>query len=53
MFKLFKKNNKETRNFYKVTYKFIDEDEIYTGITDVLTYICIDWAVEIINIEKI
>ncbi len=49
---MFKKNSKETKNFYKVTYKFIDEEEIYTMETDVLTYICSDWAVEIINIEK-
>ena len=52
MFKMFKKNTKEAKNFYKVTYKFIDEEKVYTIITDVLTYLCSDWAVEIINIEK-
>lgn len=52
MFKMFKKNNKETKNLYKVTYKFIDEEEVYTMVTDVLTYICSDWDVEVISIEK-
>ena len=52
MFNIFKK---QTPTTYKVTYKFIDEDEIFTTIATSagLASLDADWGIEIIEVAKL
>ena len=54
MFNIFK-TNKTASDLYRVTYKFIDEEEIYTTTATVagLTSLSIDWAIEVIEAVKL
>ena len=51
MFNIFKK---QTTTIYKVTYKFIDEDEVFTitATSAGLASLDADWAVEIVEVVK-
>jgi len=51
MFNIFKKQT----TTYKVTYKFIDEDEVFTttATSAGLASLDADWAIEILKIAKI
>jgi hypothetical protein len=51
MFNIFKK---QTTTTYKVTYKFIDEDEVFTitATSAGLASLDADWAVEILEVVK-
>lgn len=46
---------KQTTTLYKVTYKFIDEDEVFTDTATSagLASLDADWAIEILDIVKI
>lgn len=52
MFTIFKK---QTTTTYKVIYKFIDEDEVFTATATSagLASLDADWAIEILKIAKI
>lgn len=52
MFNIFKKHTTTT---YKVTYKFIDEDEVFTDTATSagLASLDADWAIEIIEVVKL
>ena len=52
MFNIFKK---QSTTIYKVIYKFIDEDEIFTttATSAGLASLNADWAIEILKIAKI
>lgn len=52
MFNIFKK---KTTTIYKVTYKFIDDEEIFTetATSAGLASLEADWAIEILDIVKI
>lgn len=52
MFNIFKK---QTTTTYKVIYKFIDEDEVFTttATSAGLASLDADWAIEILKIAKI
>jgi hypothetical protein len=51
MFNIFKK---QTTTIYKITYKFIDEDEVFTttATSAGLASLDADWAVEIVEVVK-
>ena len=51
MFNIFKKQ----ATLYKVTYKFIDDEEVFTDTATSagLTSLDTDWAIEILEIVKI
>ena len=51
MFNIFKKHT----TTYKVTYKFIDEDEVFTDTATSagLASLDADWAIEIIEVVKL
>jgi hypothetical protein len=51
MFNFFKKT---TTTIYKVTYKFIDSDEVYTDTATSagLASLDADWAIEILEVVK-
>lgn len=52
MFNIFKK---QTTTLYKVTYKFIDSEEVFTDTATSagLASLDADWAVEILDVAKI
>jgi hypothetical protein len=52
MFNIFKK---QTATTYKVTYKFIDENEIFTttATSAGLASLEADWAIEVLDVIKI
>lgn len=52
MFNIFKK---QTTTTYKVTYKFIDSEEVFTDTATSagLASLDADWAIEILDIVKI
>ena len=52
MFNIFKK---KTITIYKVTYKFIDSEEVFTNTATSagLASLDADWAIEILKIAKI
>lgn len=52
MFNIFKK---QTTTIYKVTYKFIDSEEVFTNTATSagLASLDADWAIEILDIVKI
>lgn len=52
MFNIFKK---QTTTTYKVTYKFIDEDEVFTttATSAGLASIEADWCIEVIEVVKL
>lgn len=50
---IFKKN--ETVQLYRVTFKEVDTDEVCTQVMDAkcANGLCIDWAFEVLKVEKI
>lgn len=52
MFNIFKSRKSTT---YKVTYKFIDEDEVFTTTATAagLTSLSIDWAIEVLSVQEL
>jgi hypothetical protein len=54
MFNFFK-TRKTTSNLYEVTYKFIDEDEVFTttATSAGLASLDADWAIEVIEVVKL
>ena len=52
MFNIFKK---QTTTIYKVTYKFIDEDEVLTttATSAGLASLDADWAIEVLSVAKV
>jgi hypothetical protein len=54
MFNIFK-TRKSTTKTYKVTYKFIDSDEVLTTTASAagLTSLSIDWAIEVLDVQEL
>ena len=53
MFNIFK--TRKTTDLYKVTYKFIEEDEVFTttATSAGLASIEADWAIEVLSVAKV